>query len=1289
MRKLISIIAILLHLIFSQSIMSVNSIKVARTFCGDDLGGLTYSSFCMDSFGFMWIGTDNGLFRFDGNHYKVYRHQEGKSESLSDNRIMGLVHDIKGRIWVATANGLNLYDFSKDSFKRISVPDFGEKGYIISITADEEGKITFVVAGVGIYEIVDLGNNDVSAEILDPSDVIKDVNTLLSHTDKSLYAGTKDGVIFQFSKGKGWKKVADLGSAIFDMREEHNGAIIINSSGKVFRFNPISKKMTKIHLDTQIPVNNLSSSVGEWMYLATYGAGLWKLNMASDVALYCDDVYSPFINLKKSRIGAVWGANDGSLWIGDDYVGVVMVPLLGNSFIYRKITNIIKDFDVPLTAMKVWKGNTLIGNCSGEVAIISPAGAVLRDIKIPGSKSISSIYLTDDDNAILGVLSNSVWQLDLNTGVIKKVFELSDQYLSLMVCQGNDGSIYVGAYAEGLLKYNPKTGEKIWISPDDNGRKLLSPFITTLKSYDDRIWIGAYGGIACYNVAKNTFDEIDQSPYLACAVFDIVQENKNIFLIATSDGLVRYDISTKEIKKFTTLDGLSDNDVRSIAIDGYGGKWIGTMQGISYQPPREEGFIQFAGGNGMAERSFEAMEYYAENNMLYSLNRKGLTTFSPDSIKLPKFPESLKISDIYVNGKSLNPKDLSGHPNEISLSYDENSIAFRISTMDFRDTSNLTYFWRFADDEDWVELPGGSDLINLSSLAPGRYSLQFKAREAGVESPVSEIIIRIAHPWYLSWFAKTIYVFIFLVIVCLILIIMRKRQQERLHAKKIEFFMDMSHDMRSPLSLILNPLETLLKDNLSNDVRKKIRGVYRNAHRILNTVNQLLDLKKIDYGRRRLQCHKTNIKKFIEEIVEMFQPQAQLMNISLTFDSEEEWEDVWIDCTVLDRIMFNLISNALKFTPKNGRVEIKITKSKDQLLGDCLEILVLDNGIGLDSKRISDIFRRHYRSEAGNSYTEDGYGLGLDICRRYAVLHHGKILATNRRDDSQGSLFVVIIPLSESAYESEELISDNSIDMEEGIKSPSGRVLVVEDDTNLRDALFDYLKISYDVLTARDGAEGYEIAQSTIPDVIITDVKMPRIDGLQLLKHLKSNKDLHHIPVVVLSTKSEVDDRVSGLHMGAEAYLGKPFDFNELNAIVNNLIDGRRKMAKKYSEEEVGHAPSIPIVKGNDEFLIERVNKILDERLVEEDMNVDRLADAVGVSRTHLYRRMKERLGINPSEYIRNLRLQKACELLKNDDLDITQIAYALGFSSQSQFSTSFKRFMGITPSEYRTKHKK
>lgn len=893
-----------------------------------------------------------------------------------------------------------------------------------------------------------------------------------------------------------------------------------------------------------------------------------------------------------------------------------------------------------------------------------------------------------------------------------------------MTCQGNDGCLYVGVYGMGLLRYDPSSGEKTWVSRDSGGKDLIPPFFTTIIPQGDFLWIGLYGGFGCYDTSTGKFMEIDQSPFIAGATYAVAPENERCILVGTSNGLIRYDPESGKTIRLTTNDGLADNDVRSIIIDKTGSFWIGTMHGLTRIDKEFQDITAYSGGHGIEETTFERMVYSEEANRIFATGRLGITAFSPDSLSPIAFKSPLRISSIYLKGMELNQSStingrrvIEGNaisPEVLNLPFNENSIVLSLSTMDFRDTSNMNWLWRMDEEEEWKELPKGTDMVHLPSLRPGSYRLEFKAKEAGIESPVSSVMIRVAQPWYFTWPAKMMYFLVLLALLVMTAVIVRKRHVERINEKKMQFFIDMSHDIRSPLTLIINPLESLLKEPLESDIHNKIRIVYRSAHRILNLVNQLLDLKRIDYGKKALECRPTLLPDFIGEIVEMFRPQALEKGLVLEFDKGHEVSEVWIDRAVVDRILVNLISNAIKYTPEKGKIEISLRSRTDRKIGNCAEIIIKDTGIGFGRSPMEDLFSPFHRLENGKSFSDEGYGLGLDICRRYATLHHGVVKGENRKDGIGGSIFTVLIPTEKKRYGSEELVEGeglseydgDKIDMStvpvqvfsnesEGGQHKKGlyaecRVLVVEDDRELRENLCAYLNGFYKVLSACDGSEGYRLAQEYKPDVLITDILMPNIDGLQLVRKLKSNSDTMHIPVVILSSKRDVADRLVGWRIGAEAYLGKPFDFNELRVIVRNLIEGRTILKGKYAVTSGNDNIITPLaseLKGKDASLMERISKILNEKIDEEDMNVDRLAHEVGLSRSQLYRRLKEQFGVNPSDMIRNIRLKRACELLKTANLDITQIAYKLGFSSQSQFSTTFKRFMGYTPSEYRLKH--
>lgn len=1317
-----SLLMWILSMFHALNISAINDIRIGRMFSCDELGSAEFTSFCTDVSGFMWIGTDNGLFRFDGNHYYPYRHSETDTSSISDNRILGILMDNGKRIWIATANGLNLYEEETNSFQRISVKDFGQNGYIISMTANERSGVTFVVSGVGIFNISVGSEGDFSADEIYSSEDLDHVNSILRHSNGSLYAGTTLGDVYQIGSGIKPKKIADIGSSIGEIAEELDGSVLVDADKGLFRLNINSGTVGKINLRAHIKINSLSRAVGDTVYIATFGSGVWKVRMDSDNAEFCSDLYSSAIDIQDAKVGVVYGASDGSLWVGCDYYGVLMFALDSMPFLYRKISSINSAFSIPVSAMDEWNGNAVICNHEGDIIVVSADGSLNKKIRIPGGGSVSSIKVIENDRALLGIKGSGLWEVDLVDGKAVKIIDIPGKYLSTVICVGNDGCLYVGVYGMGLLRYDRKSREKTLVSRDSNGKDIIPPFFTSIIPQGDLLWIGLYGGFACYDAASGKFRDIDQSPFVSGATYAVAPENERSVLVGTSNGLIRYDPKTDKSTRLTTNDGLADNDIRSIIIDSASGKWIGSMRGLTHIDRDYNHMTSYSGGYGMEESTFERMCYSKDSNRIYASGRLGITSFHPDSLSLPEFKSPIGIAAIYLKGEELNHASMidgvrviegSGtSPEVLNLPFNENSVVLRLSAMDFRDTSNMNYLWRMNEDEDWKELPKGTDMLHLPSLRPGSYKLEFKANEAGKESPVSSVRIKVAHPWYFKWPARIIYLSVIIALLWMAAVVARKIHMERVNERKMQFFMDMSHDMRSPLTMIIGPMDSLLKESLSPDIRNRIRAIYRNAHRILNLVNQLLDLKRMDYGKKPLECRPTNLPDFIEEIVDMFRSQALEKDIKIDFVKGNEISEVWIDRAVLDRILVNLISNAIKYTPEKGRIDIVLCSKVDRKIGDCAVISIKDTGIGLGTGQTRELFNPFHRLDNGKSYTDEGYGLGLDICRRYARLHHGEIRGENRKDGVGGSVFSVLIPIDKRKYSSSELIDIKELSGYEGHenyqskgtiqkisdesefgKRKSGlykesKVLVVEDDRELKEALCEYLKNFFIVFSADDGYDGYRMAQEIKPDVLITDVVMPNVDGLQLLRKLKGNSDTMHIPVVILSSKTDVCDRLAGWRIGAEGYLGKPFDFNELRVIVNNLIEGRSVLKGKYAESsEKKLDPDSYGVRWKNDSLLDRITKILSDKIDEDDMNVSRLSHEVGLSRSQLYRRIKEQYGMTPSDLIRNIRLKRACELLKNANLDITQIAYILGFSSQSQFSTTFKRFIGYTPSEYRMRH--
>jgi signal transduction histidine kinase/AraC-like DNA-binding protein len=775
------------------------------------------------------------------------------------------------------------------------------------------------------------------------------------------------------------------------------------------------------------------------------------------------------------------------------------------------------------------------------------------------------------------------------------------------------------------------------------------------------------------------------------------------------------DTDAAKISNLTRKDGLSDDNVYSVLVDNKGDAWLGTMAGLDRLNIRSGEVTNYYGGNGMKDHSFQNATVSSAGKF-YFIGEKGITSFYPGDIKEKDKPNNVLISGLFVNGSKVNSLSKSGNRtiidgsmmdiSTIRLSYRDNLLALMLSTLDYNAAGNVFYEWSIPEFGDsWVRSLPGENIITIPHLNPGNYTLRIKAWKNGEYSEVKEVSINVMPPWYLSTSAKIVQVFIVIVIIVLIIINIKDRHQNDINEAKVKFFIDLSHEIRSPLTMILSPLESLLKKEHDPDTDSKLRTIHRNAGRILSLINQLLDIRKIDKGKMKLTYSETELVHFVRELTDMFRSNAENHNIDLKFETTVNTLDAWIDRNNFDKVLINLLTNAFKFTPSGGEIKVCLDYGFEEAMGEYAEIKVLDTGVGLDEKNVEEIFNRFYQGKSSKSVGSIGFGIGLDLCKMLVSLHHGTITAANR-SDVKGSCFTVRIPLDDShlqedektveevpvSYEQIPTVTTSYVDTPQvvrtGKRSPSCKILVVDDDPEIRQYLCDALSKSAKVLTASNGVEALNLLVDSNVDVIVSDVMMPEMDGLTLIKMIRKNVAINHIPIVLLSSKSEIENRVGAWNCGADAFVAKPFNIDELESIIDNLIDSRSRLRGKYSGvQEKDDNADMSAVKGNNEIFMDKIMAIIQERIDDPNLNVEKLGQEIGISRAHLHRKMKELAGISPSDFIRNMRLRRACELLKNKDIDITQVAYIVGFTSQPHFSTAFKRVIGVSPTAYRAKY--
>lgn len=635
----------------------------------------------------------------------------------------------------------------------------------------------------------------------------------------------------------------------------------------------------------------------------------------------------------------------------------------------------------------------------------------------------------------------------------------------------------------------------------------------------------------------------------------------------------------------------------------------------------------------------------------------------------------------------LDGKEMSCFSDKFVVPYDENTFSLEFSLLNFKYTDEITFQYKINDNENWISIPEGTNAISFNKLKPGKYEIEVRATANGaVSKSTKKVTIKVLSPWYAPTLAWIIYIMVIATGIYLYARNYKRRKNEELEETKMRFLINATHDIRSPLTLILGPLNKLKSRLTDAESQNDIKTIDRNAQRLLLLVNQILDIRKIDKKQMHLHCEKTEMATYINDVCARFRYNADQHNIIFNFEHEAGSCYAWIDKINFDKIISNLLSNAFKFTPDGGSITIRLKEDEQHVTID-----VLDTGMGFKNKNTDKLFERFYQEANSRGISLEGTGIGLNLSRTLTEMHGGTIKAANRTDNVQGAQITISIPKGNSHLKPEEIISpedDNSNSMLS--KKPTYtncRMMVVDDDAEMRQYIKNEMSEWYKVDTFPNGVEALDALLKEHYDIVVSDIMMPEMDGVTLLKKIKTNSRINDIPVILLTSKSDVADRLESFKKGADAFLAKPFNMSELHILTDNLISNVRRLRGKYSgaQEQKDKIEQIE-VKGNNDQLMNRIMKSINEHISDPDFNVESLAEDVGISRAQLHRKMKEITGISTGEFIRNLRLEQAARLIREQKINVTQVAYAVGFNNQTHFSTVFRKRYGMSPTEYAKK---
>ncbi len=1188
---------------------------------------------------------------------------KGEVEKLK--YIHKLLEDKRGRLWIITEDG-KLY--RKETNGRVTSHFAGTEGVgAQDIQQDALGNIYLASKNQGVH-LLRAGSN-VFTRISSIGNLPID-NIYISRNNK-LYIGCDGLGIYVYDPQTGFLQDNPLFSRLVNLAKSKVTSIIEDNQGNIW----VSMLQKGVFMQSNIQ--------NDFNYMG------FRLGNRNVIGENC--VTSLSIN------------QGNQVWVGTDKDGLYLFNIAT-----RSVEGHFLNQSTVLTLCKDQQGRTWVGTYSDGLGYMDAAGS-FHPVDLGISKSVGIFDIKQDPQG-------NIWIATMGEGLF---------------CLQKDGSRrnYKAKYgSDNNLKVNSLPNDYlIKLSFSNDGNHLYVATSVGLACLDRKrnSWVSTFKGINCLN--KNSFSH--------CVFVD----SKDHVWYGTEDGAFCFDFR-KGIKPklYTTANGLTDNSVASITEDYQGNIWLGTIKGLNKLALKSGTITKFYAESGLQSNEFSDASVCTTQDRKTILmgGSGGLNWFQADQVRQHPWQAKVVISGFILNNKMVTPGMKSGSytitnnwstfSRDFQLSHEDNTFTLQLSTLTYNDVEQISYVYSINGDA-WRTVPAGQNELAFSHMAPGRYKYRIKAICNGYETPVKEFTI-IVHPaWYASIWAKLFYLLLLIAAIMLYLR-HRKRQmedqlilQQHIHAEemgeaKIKFFMNISHEIRTPLTLIITPLLSLIKE----DKEPHRQGIYeiirKNSERILHLINQMMDLRKIDKGQMVMRMCKTDMVSFINEEYDLFKQQAIAKSIDFEYQHDCEELPVWIDRNNFDKVIINTLSNAFKFTPTAGHILLSLTHT-----GHHAYISIKDSGIGIPKDKLETIFQRFYQTPADPNERNVGTGIGLDLTRSLVELHYGTISARNNEGEKgskfeHGSEFIIRIPLGKDHLKPEEIIEEEEMKKEQNnelaeaeqeeqlaesndqpaetlnnsdttpasAKGAKAEIVIVEDEEDIQEYLKAQLSSDFKIRTYPNGKVALNEILKNKPDLVISDIMMPEMDGTTLCAKLKSNINTNDVPIILLTAKSREEDQLEGLQTGADAYILKPFNMDILHRNIINLLTVRRTLRNKFTgNESQNHQVEQIEMQTPDNSLMQRVMEVINENINDSDLSVDMIAQKVGISRVHLHRKMKELTNQTPHSFIRNIRLQQAAKLLKDGKQSITDVMYACGFSNSASFSTMFKNLYGCSPREY------
>ena len=1323
----------------SFSAFSANDIYFSRIGIEQGLSQLSVNRIYQDELGSIWFATREGLNKYNGNSMEVFRPVPNDSNSLGESLILDVCGDKNGHIFIQTQIGVNEYDLRTSAMRLIQNKQVNSIAY--------GTRNLWMAEHTTLYSY----KNGLKEFYCNVTRSKSQIRKILQASDQRIFIGTLSSGVFVIDQNKKIRQVITDCSQVSDIFEDsrkniwvatwEKGLFKIDRSGNIVNYLQTAVKSDKsISSDF---VRAICEDNNNFLWIGTK-KGLDRLSVESGIFKHYDSEEYNNRQLSNESVWTLFKDSQGTIWVGTYFGGVNYFNPEINFFTFHNLqSGVYQNKPFPIISDIIEDGAQNLFLCTEGDGLIyyNVLDKSYKNYRVnpnnPNSLSndnIKTAYFDRLHNELwLGTHLGGISMFNTKTQNFTQFKNIKQGWLQSNIVRAivpYKENLLVGTY-NGLFLFDKQKQNFTLFS--EKLQKLVSYNVDVKIDKSENIWISSLNGVYRYDLKNNKissyfYNQNDSNSLSNNNSTKLFIDSKDRVWIATSGGGVNlYEPKTNSFKRYDTKHvGLRSDYVSNILESHFGYIIITTTQGFSMLDVENNVIHNYSTENGLPLNSlYNGGMGVTSKGELYMAGMNGMISFFEENLSITHRPFYLNLVDIWINNKLVKPGDDTNvlktalpFTKSIELSHKQSMLTIEFASDNYIPANQPVYRYRLEGFSDtWTDLPQAVTKLNFMNLAAGKYKLVVQAISPmdGKLIVANDLDIQVFPPFYLSWYAYLFYILIISFIVWRYIVFSRSRlilqtsltyekkekeHLEEVNQSKLRFFTNISHEFRTPLTLIVGQIDMLLQmHKIQPSIYNRILSIKRNTLNMQNLITELLEFRKSEQGHLAIKVIEKDFIPFLYEIYLSFSEYANYRNIKLNFKCDEEKINLYFDQIQMQKVFYNLISNAFKYTPKNGEINIAVTQTSDKI-----SIQIDDSGIGISPNTIDKIFDRFYQAENGLQISNmvPGTGIGLALVKNILELHKADVLVESQLE--VGTKFTVVLKKGSSHFtedqiaRADELLQQNAflmnqVDedfMQEVISTqvvdnkPNYSMLIVEDSDELRAMLVSIFEPIYQIFTAADGAEGLEITIEKQPDIILSDLMMPNMSGSEMCSKIKNNFTVCHIPVVLLTAQTAVESNIEGLRLGADDYITKPFNVKTLITRCNNLVNGRRILQDKFSKNTDFTARQIATNTLDREFL-EKAQAIVEQNLENADFDVPFFSREMALGRTNLFNKIKGITGQTPNDFIITVKMKKAMELLTNHpELNISDITYALGFSTPKYFSKCFKEQFGISPSSYR-----